>query len=177
MKVDLQNLEIFKMKYFYLIVFLFLNIFYCRSQKGKSFKQTVHNINTKVIKLNQINKVIEETYIKDHLIKSKFLGSITNELGNVFSVVNTIHIIINKNKLRTHINFVMIYSDSEFKGYYYLSYTDQLPNRIEKSKLIFSNACEGDTIELNFNSGIPSILNLKCNSKSDIYEFIRKDDS
>jgi hypothetical protein len=163
------------MKYFYLILFLFISLFSCKSQTEYSFKEFVHTINTGLIKSNAVGRIIEKKYEEGELINSEFLGSVTDELGNVFHVVNMIHIIINKNKNRTHENFVMIYSGSEFKGHYYLLTTNQLPNKIEGNFLIFSKACNTDIIKLSFKNGIPSVLRLSCNNKPDDCEFIKNE--
>lgn len=164
------------MRHLYLILFLFLNPISCKCQEDHSFKSTVHNLNNELIASNQINKVLEKKYAKNELIKSKYLGDITDASGNVFFLVNTIHIVVNENKNRTNENFIMVYSDSEFKGHYYLSNTNQLPDKIENNVLLFSKACEDHVIELNFKNGIPYIINLNCNNNPDIYEFIRNDD-
>jgi hypothetical protein len=158
------------MKYF--LMFLLSGFISCSGNGQESFKDKVHSLNKDVLVAGQKNRAIERDIGEDESIQCKYIGSLNDSKGNIFYILNTIHK-ANKNVSPTYSNFVMVYGGgNEFKGHYYLSFPEQLPEGISENQIIFGDLCKGQGVKVSFANGIPKAINLGCKDAPNYYEFI-----
>jgi hypothetical protein len=104
----------------------------------------------------------------------KYLGKLTTADGQVLKIMNSCWIWRLSHRATSRI---LIFDDkNQYVGNYYL-YKDDLPDRIENGKMIFTNKdkedCEKDLItKIDFSQGIPKELFIKCKGdESELYVF------
>lgn len=105
----------------------------------------------------------------------KYLGKVTTSSGRVLKIMNSCWFWGLSHRATSRI---LIYNDkNQYLGNYYLTMTSDLPYKLDKGKLFFSNKGKEDCNKkiitaIDFSRGIPKTIFLKCNgSTGDIYTF------
>jgi len=142
----------------------------------KPFNERIETINQNLIKKNKVNKFTKYRHLQKETITTLFLGSLTDKNKNIFLIVNSTYS-TKINKIKTNKRYILIYSKNhnntiKFIGAYGLLSSQHFPNKIKNNKLIFNTPCKyNNIINVNFENGIPHLLNLGCST----YKFIKND--
>jgi len=156
----------------YVPVFL---LFFCTASFGQSSSNCAFR---KVLTRNQIGK--EFTFNKskpgyyDSLV-IVYLGTIKTKKGRVLKFITSRWYWGLSPRATSRI--IIFNSKNQYLGDYYITLTDDVPDRIQGTSLVFvnaerSNCVAGLVTKVNFKDGIPREFFLKCNEQfGDIYGF------
>ena len=105
----------------------------------------------------------------------KYLGEVRTVNGTVFKLMNSIWVWGLSHRAT---NRILVFNNkNQFVGNYYVTTTDDLPDKLENNKLIFTNSnkqtCDIKLItEIDFSNGLPKSFFIKCKgTDGDIYTF------
>jgi hypothetical protein len=105
----------------------------------------------------------------------KYLGKVRTKDGRVFKIMNSCWIWGLSHRAT---NRILIFNDqNQYVGNYGLTTTDDLPDKLEEGKLIFTNYdsdnCDKKLVtKINFSHGLPKEIFIKCTDEyGDIYPF------
>lgn len=141
------------------------------SQKKFNYREERHKFNINLIVKHKTNNTITQNINSNEEFVGRYLGKVISKTGVEYYIVVSSYVFDIKVLAKTE-NHIFIYNNKkQYIGYYYLSYINELPNKLEKNKLYFKNKdCKEESI-INFRYGIPRAINLKCNNENNYYEF------
>lgn len=156
----------------YLPIFLFV---FCTTSFGQV---NGNNAFQKVLTRNQIGKEFAFNKSKagyyDSLVLV-YLGNIKTKKGRVVKVITSRWYWGSGPRATSRI--IIFNSKNQYLGDYYVTMTDDVPDRIEGTSLVFVNAKRGNCVpglvtKVNFRNGIPREFFLKCDERyGDVYSF------
>ena len=142
------------------------------------YSQVNYHVHQKVLENNIVDSLFifgKWTKTGDTETHIKYLGKVTTSAGRVLKIMNSCWFWGLSQRATSRI---LIYNDkNQFLGNYYLTMTSDLPYKLDKGKLLFSNigkeGCNKKIItSIDFSKGIPKTIFLKCDSsRGDIYTF------
>ena len=143
----------------------------------QSFGQFNDNdIRLKVLKLKKVGKEYRFLNPKDSTnTYLKYLGELKSVNGSIYKIVTSVWIWGISNRAT---NRILIYNiDNKYIGNYKVSGCEDLPEKINNNKIVFTNAIHNDCDSklntlISFSKGIPKEIFLKCKGKmGTIYSF------
>jgi len=140
--------------------------------------QVNYHVHQKVLE----NNIVDSLFIFGKWTKSgdtethiKYLGKVKTSAGRVLKIMNSCWFWGLSHRATSRI---LIYNDkNQYLGNYYLTMINDLPYKLDKGRLFFSNEgnkdCDKKIItSIDFSKGIPKTIFLKCDShRGDIYTF------
>lgn len=129
------------------------------------------------------NAIIDSTYIFGNWTKGgetethlKYLGDVSSTTGHKYRLVNYVWF-WGLSKRTTSRLLIFFYTEDSLAGYYQFTMPSDLPDRLERNKIIFSNKdnpeCDTSiTTVVQIESGFPMKLFIKCTADNgDFYQY------